>query len=180
MTPTQQGYYGRTDADILWTRRASVDIRKLTNELAILLQDLLYVGADGSTSIAEQGFVYDGGSKPRITWLVVGHPYNEYLAAYTIHDADVEAILRMFRAGDLDLQSARKYRRIADRRFKEGLRYIKRERLERHGWFSRFKIRAKYLAVRCQAMWRMRRKGAYMRSQLHSDTLAEYERERAT
>lgn len=36
--------------------------------------------------VAPAGFVTDGGSKPKFSWILVGHPYDECIEAYVIHD----------------------------------------------------------------------------------------------
>jgi len=120
-------------------------------QLARLEADVLYVGRMGSRSMARAGMIYDGGSKPRWSWLFAGHPWGEYLPSYTIHDADCQTIRHLFDSGAITHAEAHLMRRKADRRFLEGLRWLARHKLAQGGAWARWLARAKYRAVRCHA-----------------------------
>ncbi len=46
------------------------------------------VGSEDSYEIitVPKGFISDGGSKPRFSWFFIGHPMDEGLQAYVLHD----------------------------------------------------------------------------------------------
>ena len=117
-----------------------------------MLHDLLYVDATGGHHNAREGLVYDGGSKPVWTWWLLGHPWNEYLSAYTIHDQNCIDIRLFLDSGVVGVAEARRMRLLADRIFLEGMRWIKRHMLDRAGSrIERMKVRVKYPAVRLHA-----------------------------
>ena len=152
--PSFQGYYELSD-DGAWVPSVEPEIRHLLGgKRGLLLRDFAYVGADHLMSIAKSGLDLDGGSKPKLTWILVGHPWNEYLASYVIHDSDCTDILDLLSKGLITPRQARRLRKQSDDRFKEGMLWLKREKL---GWANnrlrRLEVRVKYKVVRLHAWW---------------------------
>lgn len=67
------------------------DIRRTTDrtgrEVALLLQNLVWIRADGTTVVIPAGFVCDGATVPRVVWSLVGGPFDgPYLPGAILHD----------------------------------------------------------------------------------------------
>ena len=154
-----QGFYtylGRDNGPVEgWIGSTDVDLRMLAGgQEARLLSDFAYVDAYGFLHRARTGLVFDGGSKPWWTWPIVGHPWNEYLPAYVIHDQQCDDIRVARDLGAISADVARQHRRISDNLFREGMTWLKRNKLNRAGsWVRRLEVQVKYLAVRLHA-WR--------------------------
>lgn len=150
-TTLPQGYYTWTDTG--WQESTDVDLRMLAGgKEAMLLADFAYVDADGYLHRGREGLLFDGGSKPWWTQTLFGHPWNEYLPSYLIHDQQCDDINVALRLGAISAEVARHLRRISDRLFSEGMTWLKRYRLNRAGsWIRRLEIRIKYAAVRLHA-----------------------------
>jgi len=160
--PLTQGYYQRPDAGHDWAVCAEVGLAHgVGSRVCRTLEDLLYIDAGGAEHLAARGTLTDGGSKPRWTWIVFGHPFDKlYLRAYVVHDAACEAALRVYA---MDVARGRELRLHADRTFREGVLWIgmqaaaekpkkKRKRAER---LARARAASYYRAVRCGAWWEM-------------------------
>ncbi len=155
-----QGYYAYRTGQ--WVPTDSVRVEKFLGERARLLEDIAYIAADGSLHAARENLVFDGGSKPHWSQPIVGHPWNEYLLSYAVHDQDCTDILDALAAGFVSLLAARQRRAEADRYFLEGMRWIKRSLLDRtRSRWERAKLRAKYVAVRMHARRSLSRRNAY-------------------
>lgn len=63
-----------------------LDTRFLGGRLWELLEPFEYHRRNGDIIRPTPGFITDFGSKPRITWIFVGHPADEGAYAYVIHD----------------------------------------------------------------------------------------------
>jgi hypothetical protein len=150
--PTAQGYYGYGVNG--WEPDVSVQVEHLPDGTVELLRSLLYVDKRGIVTIADKGLVYNGGSKPKATWFIVGHPFNEYLPAYTIHDKECEDIYLALNAGVISRATAKRDRAEADARFKEGMRFLADfYSSSKTSLWERIKIRLKHRAVQLQAWW---------------------------
>ena len=169
--PEAQGYY-RFDVGKGWVPDVSVLIEtKPVSGLVFLRRSLLYVDDHGQGTLVPEGLLYDGGSKPRATWPIVGHPLNpQTLPAYTVHDYDCDEIDDMYKRGRISRQTAAAMRKDADVKFLEALRWlsrhfagIRREDEKSRTWRMWFRrlgdagglllANAKYAAVRLQACW---------------------------
>jgi hypothetical protein len=159
IVPQEQGFYVMGEEG-RWARGADVSVRLFAaSKYAVLLSAVAYRTATGELLLAEAGLIFDGGSKPQATWPVFGHPWNEYLAAYAIHDAECAAVERLFAEGLLPLDEVRRIRQAADRHLGEALAWIQREiRHESGSAWESFKNRLKFRAVRLHAWWTLRRK----------------------
>lgn len=63
-----------------------LDVRWLGGKLWLLLTPFEYHRDNGEVYIADKGFITDFGSKPQVTWILVGSPTDEGGMAYVIHD----------------------------------------------------------------------------------------------
>ena len=139
-----QGYYEADDAGA-WQPLKQVQLAHVIGDGAVVLRSMLYIDAAGGQHLAPVGLATDGGSKPKLSWAVFGHPYDpHYLPAYVIHDAGCEAALRVFQ---MDKARGRELRLHADRTFREGVLHL---------GASRWRAASYYRAVRCGAWWAMR------------------------
>jgi hypothetical protein len=159
MVPQEQGFYVMGE-DGRWERSADVPVRHFaTSRYAVLLADLAYRTAAGELLLARKGLIFDGGSKPKLTWPLFGHPWGAFLAAYTIHDAECATVERLFAEGYLPLCEVQRIRKSADRHFRESMGWIQCEILKKSDshWES-LKNRWKFKAVRLHAWWTLKRK----------------------
>jgi len=159
MVPQEQGFYVMS-ANGRWQRGADVAARRFAaSKYALLLSSVAYRTAAGDLLLARKGLIFDGGSKPRVTWPIFGHPWGAYLAAYTIHDAECAAVERLHAEDYIPLAEVRRIRKAADRHLKESLAWIQCEILHESGsaWES-IKNRLKFRAVRLHAWWTLSRK----------------------
>ena len=137
----------------------------------LLTRAVMYVDEQGGKHIAERGEHTDGGSKPRLTWVLFGHPYDvRFLRCYVVHDAENKAAVRAAR-----IAAARGWelRAQADITFREGVTFRGRELVRKarvdagrkdpdaFSWTERLAVwnraAAYYRAVRANAWWeRMR------------------------
>ncbi len=164
MVPTEQGFYVMGD-DGRWARGADVSVRRFaSSKYALLLSAVAYRTASGELLLANAGLIFDGGSKPAFSWPVFGNPWNEYLAAYTIHDAECAVVERLFAEGYLPLAEVRRIRKQADRHLGESLEWIQREILQEGSAWESVKNRLKFRAVRMHAWWTLRRKRSEVRN----------------
>jgi len=160
MVPMDQGFFIMSEY-ARWEPSADVPVRRFSaSRYAKLLANVAYRTAAGELLLAHAGLIFDGGSKPRVTWPIFGNPWGAYLAAYTIHDAECAQIEHLY-AEDLPLQELRRLRKQADRHFRESLAWIQCEILKKSDslWES-IKNRLKFRAVRLHAWWTLRRKRA--------------------
>lgn len=143
--PTKPGPYVLVDG--YWVRSIDVPVEHIASSgTAVLLASLAFVRKDGSVSEAPMFFKFDGGSKPRGTWLVFGHPFGEYLFAYAIHDYDWYLIYGAYCNGDISKKEFSKAIKTANKTFLEIHKVIREEFLGR-GALEMFKNRLKYRAV---------------------------------
>ncbi len=152
--PRRQGFYvWRDDA---WRPTADIAVRHLANSReAVLLEDTAYRTADGRVIMAERGFVFDGGSKPAATWILVGHPWAEYLASYVIHDWQRDQAELGHADGTLSTSEAYRAMAQSDRDFKESQKWILANILQRgKSPWDRAIIRVKYRVVQAHALYR--------------------------
>jgi len=159
MVPTEQGFYVM-GSDGRWERGADVSIRRFAaSRFALLLSAVAYRTASGELLLAQAGLLFDGGSKPQATWSIFGNPWNEYLAAYTIHDAECATVERLHAEGYIPLAEVRRIRKAADKHLKESLAWIQREILhESDSVWESIKNRLKFRAVRLHAWWTLNSK----------------------
>jgi hypothetical protein len=145
MTALAQGYYQRPGAGCDWSLCTEVGLAHIVgSKRCRTLHDLLYIDAAGAEHLAVAGTETDGGSKPRWSWLLFGHPYDpRYLRAYVVHDAACEAARRVYA---MDLARGRALRLHADRTFREGVRHL---------GGSAWRAASYYRAVRAGAWWEM-------------------------
>jgi hypothetical protein len=145
-----QGYYAYRDDEWVPTLDPKVKIVTQGRKTYVtLLERIRYVDVAGVPHDAEAGFVCDGGSKPRWTWVLMGHPLGRYLMAYIIHDKGYDN-LRKARFEGFPLESAEILRKYEDALFLQGMRWIKRQSqfgMARNAW-HRIKARLKHNAVR--------------------------------
>ena len=142
----------QSEASFAWVPTDTVRVEHLLTGMAVLLEDIAYITADGRLCPGRMGLLFDGGSKPKITQPIIGHPWNEYLLAYTVHDQAWDDIRTKLAAGDITAAEAQRELRQADKDFYEGMRWLKQNKLDRAGnrW-ERFVVRAKFAAVRIRA-----------------------------
>ena len=95
----------------------------------------------------------DGGSKPRITQLIFGHPYNRYLGAYLLHDKQRDDAEARYILGLTTRRELRREMLQSDCDFKDFQRWIKQQ-LNKRGILRKAEIGAKTLAVRANSRWR--------------------------
>jgi hypothetical protein len=161
--PLSQGYYQRAGAGHDWALCAEVQLAHVvSSKRGRSLHDLLYIDAAGAEHLAAAGTETDGGSKPRWSWLLFGHPYDpRYLRAYVIHDAAVEAARRVYQ---MDVARGRALRLHADRTFREGVLWIglqhaaqlpTKAKRRRARAAARARAASYYRAVRAGAWWEM-------------------------
>jgi len=159
MVLTEQGFYVMGE-DGRWERSADVPVRHFsTSRYAVLLADVAYRTAAGELLLARKGLVFDGGSKPKLTWPLFGNPWGDYLAAYTIHDAECATVERLFAEGYLPLSEVQRIRKAADRHFRESMDFIQDSILGKsRSACESLKSKLKYKAVRLHAWWTLTRK----------------------
>ena len=132
----------------VWIRSIDVPVKHLASKKkAILLACLAFVHESGYVSWAPVYLKFDGGSKPKASWLFLGHPFGEYLFSYGIHDYEWGLIWSFFRAGKITARERRKQLKASDRRFREIHLYIGRHFLNK-GIIESVKNRIKYRGVR--------------------------------
>ena len=164
--PISQGYYVRRRGE--WLPLDEVRLSHTVGghrDEARLLETILYIGKHGGCVLVHQGSKTDGGSKPWWSWAVVGHPWDEYLPCYVVHDAGCDEANTLLELGIVSNREARAMRRRADLRFLEGMRWLGEHALANAtDWRARLKRRLQYRAVRCAAlrMIRKRRKAIAM------------------
>jgi hypothetical protein len=150
-----RGFHAYRNGEWAHTLDPRVEILTRGDKILIrLLETIAYVDSRDVWHYAEKGFVCDGGSKHPIIWPVFGHPLGRYIMAYIIHDYDYWTIRNTY--GGTNEQREHD-RRIADRRFREGMEWIRRNsgfgRIA-DAW-HRAKVRMKYYAVRNFAWFSM-------------------------
>ena len=158
-----QGYYVRRHGE--WRPLDSVrlahTIGPVTDD-ATLLESIVYIGAKGDCAIARAGMKTDGGSKPWWSWILVGHPWEDYLPCYVVHDSECDAARFLLETEAIDVDLARAMRKKADRRFLEGMRWLSTQSASgARGWWGRIARRLQYRAVRCNALATIRRRPPY-------------------
>ena len=107
---------------------------------ARLLHDLHYTDDRGRRHTARAGLWTDGGSKPRLFWRCMGHPWDRFLPAYVIHDHYCDAAADVEDAGQ-DAEAAR-LRLEADRLFREMLAWLGARRWQQHIYYAGVRIGA--------------------------------------
>jgi hypothetical protein len=161
LVPDVQGFYVMGE-DGRWQASADVPLRRFAaSRYGLLLSDVAYRTASGDLLVARKGLIFDGGSKPAVTWPLFGNPWGAYLAAYTIHDSECATIERLLADRIITRREARRLRKTADRLFREASEWIQREIL--HSSSSRMesiKNRIKFRVVRLHAWWTLKRKHA--------------------
>ena len=63
-----------------------LEVRWISKNLFETLQPFRYYRDNGEVITVKTGFITDFGSKPAITWILVGSPTDEGGPAYVIHD----------------------------------------------------------------------------------------------
>ena len=167
MNPTKTGYYVRRDNTEIWREATGVLIERLFErhteghwwqhrEYAIIHDNVMWINSRGHRRLTPSGIRIDGGSIPKPFWFPFGNPWGDYLLAYIIHDGDCKRIDRILESGAVPIDQVRRMRRLADKDFLEGLRWINRK-LQTGGRIERLKLRIKYRAVRLEARRRISR-----------------------
>ncbi len=150
----EQGHYRWEEGKWVPARAALVE-HLIGNRRGILRTDHAYLTKAGRVVIAREGMEFDGGSKPRFSWGVIGHPWEDYLLDYIIHDALRIRAQEAFKSGDVTRTQYREMMRESDKIFKESQRWTKQNLLDKAGnMVQRAVINAKYGAVRLHAWWR--------------------------
>ena len=143
-----QGYYEAapdSTASDPWRPLVQVHLAHILGDGSSLLRSVLYIDEAGGEHLAPVGLLTDGGSKPRWSWAVFGHPYDpHYLPAYVVHDAECEAAHRV---AACDPARAAVLRLHADRTFREGVLHL---------GASRWRAASYYRAVRFGAWFAAR------------------------
>ena len=108
--------------------------------LPVLIADLCYYDYSGRRHHVPAGFRTDGGSKPRLFWRVLGHPFDRALPSYVVHDWYCHKARQLKAAGET--AAAVTLRRDADRLMRE---------MHRHLGLSSVKANLEYAGVRIGA-----------------------------
>ena len=145
MTPLPQGYYMRRAEADAWEPCAEVALAHIVGrDECRTIHDILYIDAAGGEHLAGAGTITDGGSKPRWTWAIFGHPFDRhYLRAYVVHDAECDAAWHIY---GIDRDRGRLLRLHADRTFRRGVRWL---------GAGPWRAASYYRAVRVGAWWQM-------------------------
>jgi hypothetical protein len=156
MLPYDQGHYRWDENENKWRPANSAVINHLIgNRRGVLREHHAYRTKDGRTALANKGMEFDGGSKPRATWILVGHPWEDYLLDYIIHDALREQAQDAYLQGDISRKRYRELMKQADDVFKESQQWTKCKLLNRtDSRWERTVIRVKYQTVRLHAWYR--------------------------
>jgi hypothetical protein len=146
-----KGYHAYRNGEWVHTLDPRVEILTRGDKVLVrLLETIAYVDSRDVWHYTHKGRVSDGGSKPPIVWPVFGHPFGRYLMAYLQHDDDYREIRELLMSGQITFEQAERMRRESDRRFREGMEWIRRNSgfgRVKNTW-HRFKAGTKYRFVR--------------------------------